>query len=187
MRGWTGLSSFGSPVWLALSIVFGFGTAGERAAAQSTTADILGTVTDTTGAIMPGAKVMVTALATGEKREATANAAGEFVFNNLNPGHYKVEVTASGFKTFVVPDLLAAAGDRARVDAKLTAGAVNETVVVGSMTPLLQTDSNSSRRTMPTWIFRCLRTSGHFTIKHMYSSAPSASIWPTIPRWAIPI
>ena len=45
MRGWTGLSSFGSPVWLALSIVFGFGTAGERAAAQSTTADILGTVT----------------------------------------------------------------------------------------------------------------------------------------------
>jgi hypothetical protein len=143
VRGWTGLSSFGLPVWLALSIVFGFGTAGQRAAAQSTTADILGTVTDSTGAIMPGAKVVVTAPATGEKREATANAAGEFVFNNLNPGHYKVEMTASGFKTFVVPDLLAAAGDRARVDAKLTAGAVKETVVVASITPLLQTDSST--------------------------------------------
>jgi hypothetical protein len=140
--------SFGLPVWLALSIVFGFGTAGQSAAAQSTTADILGTVTDSTGAIMPGAKVMVTALATGEKREATANAAGEFVFNNLNPGHYKVEMTANGFKTFVVPDLLAAAGDRARVDAKLTAGAVKETVVVASITPLLQTDSSTVATTL---------------------------------------
>ena len=135
-------------MWLALSLVIGMGTAGHRAAAQSTTADILGTVTDTTGAIMPGAKVTVTALATSEKREATANAAGEFVFNNLNPGHYKVEVTASGFKTFVVPDLLAAAGDRARVDAKLTAGAVNETVVVESITPLLQTDSSTVATTL---------------------------------------
>jgi hypothetical protein len=78
VRRWTGLFSFGSSVWLALSIVFGIGTADQRAAAQSTTADILRTVTDTTGAIMPGAKVTVTALATSEKREATANAAGEY-------------------------------------------------------------------------------------------------------------
>ena len=54
-------------MWLALSIVFEMGNAGHRAAAQSTTADILGTVTDTTGAIMPGAKVTVTALATSEQ------------------------------------------------------------------------------------------------------------------------
>src|SRR5258708_3215437 len=98
-RRWTGLFSFGFSMWLALLLVFGIGTGRHRATAQSTTADILGTVTDTTGAIMPGAKVTVTTLATSEKREATANAAGEFVFNNLNPGHYKVEVTASGFKT----------------------------------------------------------------------------------------
>jgi Carboxypeptidase regulatory-like domain len=147
VRGWTGLSSFGSSIWLALSIVC-FGAAAQRAAAQSTTADILGTVTDSTGAILPGAKVTLTALATSEKREATANAAGEFVFNNLNPGHYEVEVTASGFKTFVVPDLLAAAGDRARVDAKLTAGAVDETVMVQAMTPLLQTDSSTVATTL---------------------------------------
>ena len=145
---WTGLSSFGWPMWLALSIVFEMGTAGHRAAAQSATADILGTVTDTTGAIMPGAKVSVTALATSEKREATANVAGEFVFNNLNPGHYKVEVTASGFKTFLVPNLLSAAGDRARIDAKLTPGAVNETVVVASITPLLQTDGSTMATTL---------------------------------------
>ena len=148
VRGWTGLSSFGLPVWLALSIVFGFGTAGQRSAAQSTTADILGTVTDSTGAILPGAKVMVTALATGEKRDATANAAGDFVFNNLIPGRYKVEVTASGFKNFVVPDLLAAAGDRARVDTQMIAGAVSETVEVRAATPLLQTDSSTVATTL---------------------------------------
>src|ERR1700731_3895876 len=149
VRRWTGLFSFSSSMWLALSLVFGMGAAGHRVAAQSTTADILGAVTDTTGAIIPGAKVTVTALATSDKRAANANASGEFVFNNLNPGHYKVEVTVSGFKTFVVPDLLAAAGDRARVDAKLITGAVNETVVVESITPLLQTDSSTVATTLP--------------------------------------
>lgn len=148
VRGWTGLSSFGFPVWLALLIVVGFGTAGQRSAAQSTTADVLGRVTDSTGAILVGAKVKVTAFATRETRSATANAAGEFVFNGLNPGHYKVEVTASGFKTFVVPDLLAAAGDRARVDTQMIAGAVSETVEVRAATPLLQTDSSTVATTL---------------------------------------
>jgi hypothetical protein len=135
-------------VWLALWLFFGIGIAGYRAAAQSSTADVLGTVTDPTGAILPGAKAKVTSLATSETRAATANGGGEFVINSLNPGHYKVEVTANGFKTFVVPDLLAAAGDRARVDAKLTAGAVNETVEVHAATPLLQTDSSTVGTTL---------------------------------------
>jgi hypothetical protein len=135
-------------MWLALSIIFWFGTAGQRAAAQSTTADVLGTVTDLTGAILQGAKVKVTALATRETRSANANAAGEFVFNGLNPGHYRLEVTASGFKNFVVPDLLAAAGDRARVDVQMITGAVTETVEVQAATPLLQTDSSTVATTL---------------------------------------
>jgi hypothetical protein len=148
IRGWTGLRSFGSPMWVAVSLIFGFGTSCQRATAQSTTADILGTVTDSTGAILPGATVTVTALATGEKRAARANVTGEFIFNNLNPGHYQVEVTASRFKAFVIPDLLAAAGDRARVSAKLTAGTVDQVVVVRATTPLLQTDSSTVGTTL---------------------------------------
>lgn len=110
---------------------------------QSTTADILGTVTDQTGAVLAGATVKVTSLATGEVRTVNSNDHGDYVVNSLLPAHYKVEVILRGFKTFSVPNILAAAGDRARVDASLVTGEVTETVEVEAATPLLQTDSST--------------------------------------------
>jgi hypothetical protein len=114
-----------------------------RVCGQSTTADILGTVTDQTGAVVPHAAVKVTSLSTGEVRAAVSDEHGNYTVNALLPAHYKVEVTASGFKSFQVPNLLAAAGDRARVDASLTTGDVTETVEVEASSPLLQTDSST--------------------------------------------
>jgi hypothetical protein len=111
--------------------------------AQSTTADILGTVTDQTGAVLTGAAVKVTSLATGEVRTTTSDDHGNYVVNSLLPARYKVEITVHGFKTFSVPNILAAAGDRARVDASLVTGDVTETVEVEGATPLLQTDSST--------------------------------------------
>jgi hypothetical protein len=109
--------------------------------AQSTTAEILGTVTEQTGAVLAGATVKVTSLATGEVRTTTSDDHGNYVVNSLLPARYKIEITVRGFKTFSVPNLLAAAGDRARVDASLITGEVTETVEVEAATPLLQTDS----------------------------------------------
>lgn len=116
--------------------------------AQVTTADILGTVTDGTGAIVPGATVKVISAATGDVRTAKSDERGEFIVTALQAGHYKIEIQANGFKTQIVSDLLAAAGDRARVDAQLAAGGATETVEVQASTPLLQADSSTVGSTL---------------------------------------
>jgi hypothetical protein len=89
------------------------------ASAQLTTADIVGTVTDPTGAIIPNANVTVVNLDTHETRNALSNASGNFDVTLLPVGRYSVTVKAKGFKNFVIPDLPVEAGDRAPADAHL--------------------------------------------------------------------
>ena len=114
-----------------------------RAPAQMTTADVVGTVTDNTGAVMPGAKVTLTNLRTNVSMTAQSNQAGDYVFNLLAPGHYSVTIEASGFKTFFVPDLTLAAGDRARENGSMQTGSVQEKVEVSAVAPLLETDTSA--------------------------------------------
>lgn len=116
---------------------------GFAAYAQMTTADILGTVSDSTGAILPGAQVTVHNEGTGEVRTMKANSAGDFVFSALQIGNYTITVASKSFKTFKAPGVAIAAGDRVRIDARLEPGAASETVVVESITPALQTDSST--------------------------------------------
>lgn len=109
--------------------------------AQLTTADILGTVTDATGAVVPNAQVTLKSLATGQTRNVTTGSSGDYSFNLLQPGHYSLTVTASGFKVSSTADLAVEAGDRARNDAHLQLGASTETINVEAQTPLLQAES----------------------------------------------
>ncbi len=115
--------------------------------AQVTTADVLGTVTDNSGAVVPNAKVTITNTATNEPRSGQTGSSGDYVFTFLNPGRYTVRVEASGFKSSVSPVTISA-GDRARVDAQLQVGATNETVEVTATVPLLQTDSSTITSTI---------------------------------------
>ncbi|HEX4650434.1 MAG TPA: TonB-dependent receptor [Granulicella sp.] len=110
--------------------------------AQSTTADITGTVTDTTGAILPDATVTLTNLGTKETRTAITTNAGDYTFTLLNPGSYSITVTEDGFKSFQVPQINVAASDRAREDAKLEIGSTDQTVSVTGQAPALQSDSS---------------------------------------------
>ena len=111
------------------------------ARAQLTTSDILGTVTDTTGAVVPNATVTVRNLGTNDTRVAHTDSSGTYAFNLLQPGHYSVRVESPGFKAFSASNLDVEAGDRARTDAHLEAGATTETVDVQAQTPLLQADN----------------------------------------------
>ncbi len=130
---------------LVLVIMIGFaGLVASKVSAQVTTADILGTVTDPTGAVVPNASVTVRNEGTGEVRTMATPATGEYVFTALQVGSYSISVSASGFKKFSVPLLAIAAGDRARVDAHIVPGAADENVVVTGITPALQTDSSFS-------------------------------------------
>ena len=110
--------------------------------AQQTTADILGTVTDASGALVPGASVVVQNLGTGAKRTTQSGTNGAYVVTNLEVGTYSVTITANGFRTFSVPNLALSGSDRARVDAALQTGTVSETVTVeGAEAAALQTDT----------------------------------------------
>jgi hypothetical protein len=109
--------------------------------AQLTTADIVGTVTDASGSVLPNAQIQIKNLATNDTRTVTSGSSGDYVVNNLQPGHYSVTVTAQGFKVSVTRDLAVEAGDRARNDAKMELGAITETVNVEASTPLLQADN----------------------------------------------
>jgi hypothetical protein len=126
--------------WLiALSVLLIFSSRG--AIAQLSTADIVGTVTDASGAVVPKVTVTLVNLDTQDRRVDISNSSGEFQFSLLPAGHYSVTAKASDFKTTTL-NLAVEAGDRARADINLITGGVTETVVVeASTTPLLQADN----------------------------------------------
>ena len=110
--------------------------------AQVTTGDILGTVTDQTGAVVPNATVTATNTGTAQQRTAQTNNTGDYTFSLLPPGSYSIRITAPGFETFSVPSLNLTGGDRARANASLKTGEASTTVEVTSQSPLLQSDSS---------------------------------------------
>ncbi|WP_433983931.1 carboxypeptidase-like regulatory domain-containing protein [Tunturiibacter empetritectus] len=116
--------------------------------AQLTNGDVIGTVTDTTGAVIPGAKVTLTNTGTKVAAIATTNDTGDYTFNLLNPGQYTVTIEAKGFKKLVIPGFALAAGDRLRENEKMELGNVAETVEVTAAAPLLQTDSSTVQSTV---------------------------------------
>jgi len=108
------------------------------------TADIVGIVTDTSGAVLPGATVTLTNVGTNVVQTAQTSGTGDYVFTLLQVGTYVVKVEQKGFKTFTTGNVTLAAGDRLRVDAKMEVGAVSETVEVsGTVAPALQTDTST--------------------------------------------
>jgi len=110
---------------------------------QVNTGDILGTVTDSTGALVQGASVIVTNIETHETRQAQSNASGDYLVTLLPAGHYSVTVNSASFKKFVQSDIALSAGDRRRTDAVLTLGESSQTVEVDNAPPSLDTDSSS--------------------------------------------
>jgi hypothetical protein len=122
-----------------LLVILTFGA--RQTFAQLSTADIVGTVTDSLGAVIPQANVTLTNLSTQNKRMALSNASGDFQFTLLPVGHYSITVKAKGFKTSTINNLSVEAGDRARADAHLELGVITETVTVEATTPLLQADN----------------------------------------------
>jgi hypothetical protein len=107
------------------------------------TADILGNVQDSTGAIVPNATVTIENRGTHEKRTTTTNGSGEYTFPLLQPGTYAVKVTAPGFSASVHDGIVIVAGDRTRVDASMATGAATETVEVTTRPSAIQTDSTT--------------------------------------------
>lgn len=113
--------------------------------AQTFTADIVGTVTDTSGALVPGASVTLTQVGTGQVLAGTSDAAGDYFFSELQPGHYRLEVSKPGFQTKTVSDIVLLVGQHSRIDVSLAVGAVTQTVEVSAGgTQLLETETSEA-------------------------------------------
>ncbi len=115
---------------------------GSSAKAQVSTADIVGTVSDNTGAMIGGATVSVTNLATHETKTSTTQSTGDYVFTLLPPSTYSITVTMAGFKTATVSSVTIIAGDRYRSNLVLQIGQAAEQVTVTASDAGLQTDSS---------------------------------------------
>jgi hypothetical protein len=113
-------------------------------------ADVLGTVTDQSGAVIPGAQVTIKNTGTGITASTKTSNEGDYQFSLLQIGSYELSIEAKGFKKYVTKDVALTSGDRRRVDAKLTLGAASETVSVSEVAaPSLQTDSSSIGSEIP--------------------------------------
>lgn len=111
--------------------------------AQSTAGRILGTVTDQSGAAVPGATVVVTDTQRGTSRTLTADSSGDYVAADLQPGTYKVHVEAKGFKTVERPSVTIEVATDVRSDFVLQPGQVSEVVTITDEVPLVNTTSST--------------------------------------------
>lgn len=101
---------------------------------------LVGNVTDSSDAAIPGAKVTINHVATGTTREATTNESGIFRFPTIPPGTYTVTVQTDGFRAFSQSGVEVAVNSLTRVDARLEIGEVTERVTVEAGAVRLQTD-----------------------------------------------
>jgi hypothetical protein len=111
--------------------------------ANDPTGTITGTVTDTSGGIVPKARVTLTSLTTNAARGAATNDDGDFTIALLPPGHYRVAVEKDGFRRAVLGDVGLDVDQTARVDFTLQVGILTEEVKVNDTPPIIQTDTST--------------------------------------------
>ena len=114
------------------------------AGAQAVSGTILGTVTDSSGSVVPGAKVTIVNEGTGLTRTCVADTNGEFTAPSLPTGRYTVIAELTGFKTLTLSNIELGVDQHARIDLKLEVGAMTESVSVEATSPL-------SRRVVRAW------------------------------------
>ncbi|HTS26540.1 MAG TPA: carboxypeptidase-like regulatory domain-containing protein [Bryobacteraceae bacterium] len=140
-RGWTLVAAI---LWAAV-------LAPCLPAQTSTTGAVTGVVTDPSGAVVPKAEVELANMDTNAVEKQTTNDAGQYGFNGLMPGHYKVTVKASGFRTFSEPNLLVEVNRGTNVPVALEVGTGAEVVEVTATAAVqLQTVDAQIGNTVPT-------------------------------------
>jgi hypothetical protein len=107
-----------------------------------TSTSIRGLITDPTGAAVPGARVQIRNVATGEERSAASDSSGAYSFPSVVPGTYDIAVSQSGFKRAEVKNRVAQVTQTAQVDVALQVGETSESVTVSAVgAELLSTSS----------------------------------------------
>lgn len=132
-----------STMAFAVACLLGLLSLGAKVApAQAVTGTLLGTVQDSSGAVVPGANIMLVNEGTNVSNRTTAGPQGFYTFPNLNPGLYSVTIDAKGFRTLTSKHNEVLVEESTRVDLTLSPGAVSEQVTVTGITPLVETTTS---------------------------------------------
>ena len=128
----------------ALTVLLAIVLSSSASWAQSTQGAILGSVKDTSGAVVPGAVVTLTNIEEGVTRTTRSDAGGDYQFLNAKAGHYTILVAASGFEKWSTERVELVARQELRLDVSLTVGAVQQEIVVsGDTVSSIETETNS--------------------------------------------
>jgi uncharacterized surface anchored protein len=122
---------------VALAIVL----MGCSAVGQSTFGSIVGTVHDTTQAVVPGARVKIRSLEDNSVRSTTADENGSFEFVNLKPGNYALSAQAEGFADFQIPSAELTARQTLRIDVSLGIKSQSQTIEVSDTAVAIDTEN----------------------------------------------
>ena len=136
---------------------------------------VVGTVTDSTGATIPGATVTIVNTETNLTRTAVTNESGSFSFTNVPAGPYDVKISLQGFREAVRTGVPVTVGGIARVDAELELGALTETVTVESEAQLLQTDEASVSTEIESEAIVNMPLSGYRNYQTLINLVPGAT------------
>src|SRR5437773_1088274 len=111
-----------------------------QASAQAVYGSVSGVITDSTGAVVPGASVSITSVERKTSDTVVTNESGLYVKERLLPGTYEVKAELAGFKTAVFSDIRVFVDTQTTLDVRLAIGEVTENVTVAGFSPVLKTD-----------------------------------------------
>jgi hypothetical protein len=142
------------------------------AKAQGITGSITGTVTDVTGATVPGATVTITQTDTNAVHTVITSDSGTYTVTQLPPGHYTVKVDKAAFKSFKQTAITLQIDQVAQIDAQLSVGAAQETVEVTSGPPVIQTEDSSIGSVIDSQAIQNTPLNGRLGINGLVALAP---------------
>jgi hypothetical protein len=129
--------------YLTLTLFFLGLVASQQAFAQVDEGSISGTIQDTTGAVVPGARVTLLNTDQGITLQTTSSSTGAYTFSPVRVGNYKISATAKGFAKTTQDNVTVNVAQSLLVNIKLKLGAATETVEVSTAPPLMQTEEAS--------------------------------------------
>lgn len=155
--------------------------------AQNESGTITGRVADVSGAVVPGAAVTITDLGTNASRTTKTDSSGDYSFSSLRPSHYKIDVSAPGFKESLITDVELHTQDRLSENVSLAIGSSSQTVNVSAENQQIETSASVATTVDRHFIenmplngrsFQALiaLTPGNVTAKTYYTSAGQFSI-----------
>jgi len=163
--------------WLlgALLIALYCGLAALPMKAQVLYGSVIGTITDQSDSVIPGAALTLTSKETGVSREVTTDGGGRYSFVNVLPGRYDVKVVAKGFRAYAQTDFEVSPNTVGRIDTKMEVGQLTETVSVEATQAVLQTDKGDTHSEIVSQEISNMPLSGYRNYQTLINLVPGAT------------